>query len=474
MSFANHVHSGFLPRRHPTPARLSLAGPSVAAPLETIRVMDLDIVSATTETVVEALLSPGRRGRLAFVNAHCGNVRARDTAYADALATADLLLPDGVGMEIAARMTGQRLRENLNGTDFTPALLREAARRGLGVFLLGARPGVASAAADALCRAISGLRIVGTRDGYDGMRDETTAIAEINAARPDIVLVALGVPFQDVWLARNAHRLNARVTMGVGALFDFLAGRVRRAPRPIRRARLEWAWRLALEPRRLASRYLVGNAAFVARAAAHAARRTDRGGILRRGFDLAIAGGTLAAFAPVGLLVALAIKLESPGPVFFRQVRVGQDGETFTMLKFRSMRADAEARRAELLDRSDRDGVCFKARQDPRVTRVGRFLRRFSIDEMPQILNVLRGQMAIVGPRPALPEEVATYDGRALGRLAVKPGLTGIWQVSGRAEIGFDKMIDMDLAYVRSRSLLLDVLLLGMTTRAVLGGRGAY
>ncbi|MGL4414081.1 sugar transferase, partial [Roseinatronobacter monicus] len=154
--------------------------------------------------------------------------------------------------------------------------------------------------------------------------------------------------------------------------------------------------------------------------------------------------------------------------------RIGKDGTPFTMFKFRSMYLDAEARRADLLSQSDREGICFKSRNDPRVTRVGRILRRFSIDELPQILNVLRGEMSIVGPRPALPEEVAAYPARALGRLAVTPGLTGIWQVSGRAEIGFDRMIDMDLAYARSSSVLLDMLLIAMTFRAVLSGRGAY
>ncbi len=144
------------------------------------------------------------------------------------------------------------------------------------------------------------------------------------------------------------------------------------------------------------------------------------------------------------------------------------------MLKFRSMHRDAEARLAVVAVQSDRAGLCFKARKDPRVTRLGRVMRRFSVDEMPQLWNVLRGDMSLVGPRPALPREVAAYDARARGRLAVRPGLTGLWQVSGRAEIGFEKMIDLDLAQIRSRSLTLDLMVLALTARAVLGGRGAY
>ncbi|NDV00531.1 WecB/TagA/CpsF family glycosyltransferase [Pseudoroseicyclus tamaricis] len=450
------------------------AAPPAPSGLTPVRVFGLPLVSASTRSVIDHLLAPGRRSRVAFLNAHCANVMVRDSAYEDALHTADLVLPDGIGVELAARMAGDRLAENLNGTDFVPALLEAAAAKGLSVFLFGGQPGVADAAARNLCLRIPGLRVVGTRDGFEGAKNASAAVAAINAAQPDIVLVAMGVPTQDVWLARHAAHLDARITLGVGALFDFLSGRVRRAPKLVRAARCEWVWRLAMEPRRMARRYLTGNAAFLARAAVRAWAGRDRAAMAKRAVDLSLSAIAMLAAAPILLLIAAAIKLESRGPVFFRQVRVGKDGVPFTMLKFRSMHIDAEARRAALLAQSDREGVCFKSRNDPRVTRVGRLLRRFSIDELPQVLNVLKGQMSLVGPRPALPEEVAAYPARAHGRLAVKPGLTGMWQVSGRAEIGFDKMIDMDLAYARSRSTLLDLLLIGMTAKAVIGGRGAF
>ncbi|ETX11201.1 UDP-phosphate galactose phosphotransferase [Roseivivax halodurans JCM 10272] len=445
-----------------------------SAPIDTLPLFGIPLVSASAETVLDHLLMPGRRARIAFLNAHCANVAARDTAYADALVTADMVLPDGIGIDVAARLQGLSLAENLNGTDFTPRLMARAASKGLSVFLLGGRPGVAEEAAKRLCLDHPGLRVVGTRDGYDGMANEAAAIAEINAAHPDILLVALGVPKQDRWLAENAHLLDVPITMGVGALLDFLAGRVARAPLAVRRAKCEWIWRLAMEPRRMAGRYLVGNAVFLARSVRNALAEADGLAATRRGFDIALAGGALALFAPLALLLCLAIRFDSRGPVLFRQTRIGKYGVPFTLYKFRSMHIDAEQRRAALLATSDREGVCFKSRHDPRVTRVGRILRRFSIDEMPQILNVLKGEMSLVGPRPALPEEVAAFPVRALGRLGVKPGLTGIWQVSGRAEIGFDKMIDMDIAYARSRTVLLDLVLIASTFRAVIGGRGAY
>lgn len=441
----------------------------------TLPVLGQPLTNATSEEAVQALLSPGRR-RVFFMNAHCYNLRARDSAYAEAVARAEMVLPDGIGVELAARMTGASLTANLNGTDLVPDVLASAARRNHSVFLFGARPGVAEDAAERLCNEMPGLRIACTRHGYDA--DDNATIAAINASKADIVLVAMGVPAQELWLDRNAHRLDARLTFGVGALFDFLAGRVQRAPEPMRRAKLEWAWRLAMEPRRMARRYLLGNLSFMARAAGHALRlklaRIRPEYAIKRGLDLAVAGGALLAAAPFLAMIMLAIRIDSRGGVFFRQTRIGKDGTPFGVYKFRSMHVDAEARRAALLGSSDRAGVCFKARNDPRVTRIGRLLRRFSIDELPQILNVLRGEMSIVGPRPALPEEVAAYPARALARLAVKPGITGVWQVSGRADIGFDKMIDMDLAYARSTSPLLDLVLIALTFRAVFSGRGAY
>ncbi|OSQ47613.1 WecB/TagA/CpsF family glycosyltransferase [Marivita geojedonensis] len=438
-----------------------------------VRALDLDLVSATSAQAITALLAPGRR-RVFFMNAHCCNVRRRDRAYAEAVAAADMLLPDGIGVEIAAKMSGVQLAENLNGTDFVPALLEQAARMGKSVFLFGGKPGTADAAAIKLVHAIPGLRIAGTRDGYAGAADTDAVIDDINESGADIVLVALGVPMQEIWLHRNAHRLDAPLTLAVGALFDFLAGSVSRAPEFVRKARMEWGWRLAQEPRRLAKRYLAGNLTFLAHAAKTVVMQGGFAAFQRRFLDVTVSATALVLLSPLLLTTAVAIRLDSRGPVLFRQTRVGRAGTHFTMFKFRSMSTDAETRRAALLETSDRNGMCFKSRNDPRVTRVGRIIRRLSIDELPQILNVLRGEMSIVGPRPALPSEVAAYPKRAMGRLAVKPGITGVWQVSGRANIDFDHMVEMDISYAVSRTLLLDIVLIFKTFGAVVSGRGAY
>lgn len=242
----------------------------LAAGLPTVPLFDLPVISTDADTAITALLAPGPARRVHFLNAHCANVMARDRGYFHALKAADAVLPDGIGVELAARMTGQRLAANLNGTDLTPALLTRAAQKGLSVYLFGGTPGTADTAARTLRARIPGLIVAGTRDGFDGARNTDAVIADINASGADIVLVAMGVPLQDVWLARHAPRLNARLTLGVGACLDFLAGNVSRAPLWLRRARAEWVWRLALEPRRLARRYLLGNVTFLARAARHA------------------------------------------------------------------------------------------------------------------------------------------------------------------------------------------------------------
>lgn len=194
----------------------------------------------------------------------------------------------------------------------------------------------------------------------------------------------------------------------------------------------------------------------------------------KRVLDLTLALAVLAVTWPLLVLTAVIVGLSSRGPVFFVQERIGLDGHSFKMFKFRSMFQDAEERRDQLMDLSDRDGVCLKIRQDPRITGVGRFLRRWSLDELPQIFNVIKGDMSLVGPRPALIEEVAEYPERAHLRHRVLPGITGLWQVSGRAEIGFDEMIDLDLAYVRNCTLRADIVILFRTFRAVWDGRGAY
>ncbi|GEO34631.1 exopolysaccharide biosynthesis polyprenyl glycosylphosphotransferase [Cellulomonas aerilata] len=182
----------------------------------------------------------------------------------------------------------------------------------------------------------------------------------------------------------------------------------------------------------------------------------------------------LLALSPVIGGAALAVKLTSPGPAFYRQTRVGVDGSTFTIWKLRSMYVDADARRDALLEQNEGQGLLFKMRQDPRVTPVGRVLRRYSIDELPQLFNVVRGEMSLVGPRPPLVAEVEAYPDMVQRRLHVKPGLTGLWQVSGRSDLSWDEAVRLDLRYVDNWSVAMDLMILWKTGRAVFAGSGAY
>jgi exopolysaccharide biosynthesis polyprenyl glycosylphosphotransferase len=197
-------------------------------------------------------------------------------------------------------------------------------------------------------------------------------------------------------------------------------------------------------------------------------------GVLKRALDLLLSSLGLLAVLPIWLVIVAAIRVESPGRAIFIQERVGLHGRRFRFYKFRSMYVDAERRLADVMTQNEADGPVFKIRNDPRVTRVGAFLRRTSLDELPQLVNVLIGEMSLVGPRPPLPREVEQYRPSDAVRLNVKPGLTCLWQISGRSDVSFDDWMELDREYIRNLSLWLDVSILLRTVAAVLTMRGAY
>ena len=419
--------------------------------------------------------------QIAFLNAHCANIAQKDWRYRDTLQNVDALLPDGSGISLAARLDQKVLCDNLNGTDLFEPLCRCLGFRNIPVFFLGGRPGIAEAAAKNAKSSCPKLNVAGHRHGYFSPREEEEVIAEINNSGARVVFVAFGVPEQDVWLARVRHRLHAPVVLGVGGLLDFVSGRIPRAPMWMRKTGIEWMYRLKCEPSRMWRRYVLGNTSFTLHAAKYALarrapeliKRMDRSAA--RLMDVTASALGLAFLAPLLLLTALLIRLDSQGPALFRQIRIGEDGKPFEMLKFRSMKIDGPSLESLQSAANDRnDGVTFKLKRDPRITRVGRFIRKSSIDELPQLWNVLKGDMALVGPRPALPKEVEKYSRVERRRLRGKPGITCIWQVSGRADLSFDRQVVLDVAYLRSRSIWLDLGILFRTPIAVLTSRGAY
>nr|WP_268794104.1 sugar transferase [Mycolicibacterium mucogenicum] len=196
--------------------------------------------------------------------------------------------------------------------------------------------------------------------------------------------------------------------------------------------------------------------------------------LIKRTFDIAFAGAALLAVAPLMLVTALAVKLTSSGPIFYKAGRIGLDGIPFKMTKFRSMYQDADTRQADLIAANGGGAMFFKMKDDPRVTPIGKIIRKYSIDELPQFLNVLTGHMSVVGPRPQVRREVDTYDDLVSRRLTVKPGLTGLWQISGRSDLAVEDAVRLDLSYVENWSLLQDLLIIAKTVRTVLTGSGAY
>lgn len=454
---------------------------------------------------------------VSFVNPDCLNKASTDREYHYLLNRTDIVLPDGSGLRIAAKLLGLPMYDNVNGTDLFPLLCDEAARSGQRLFLYGGRPGIARRAADAMQARFPALKIVGCLDGFEHQDD--VVIREINASGADIVLVGLGAPRQEKWLNQHRRELIASVGIGVGGLFDYYSGNIKRAPLWLREIGLEWTWRILQEPGAKWRRYVLGNPLFLLRVLREgwvrhrgfAGRRLEQAlptpaelsvlttpsaqhrftsalvnmrlwqaGLAirssgKRALDVVVSVGALIALSPLLLITTIAIRLESPGPIFFRQVRVGARGRTFSMLKFRSMFVDAEVRLAELQQQNESaDGVLFKMKDDPRITRVGRLIRRFSIDELPQIINVLRGDMAIVGPRPALPTEVAQYASPDRKRLQAKPGLTCLWQIGGRSDLSFEQQVQLDIDYMRKQGLLTDLRIIAKTVPAVLSGKGAY
>ncbi len=462
----------------------------------------------------------------AFINADGMNISTQNSQYRDCLQTrCDRVFADGSGIRIASICKGVAPKDNLNGTDMFPRLCEQAANAGLSIFLLGADKGVAATAAQKMQLRYPNLNIAGTHHGFiDDPVLESNVIEQINNSGASILLVAMGNPKQELWLTKHKHQLNIGVGIGVGGLFDFYAEKVKRAPLWVRQMGMEWLCRLSQEPKRMWKRYILGNPQFLHRvfkeiqlekaqglnylnqnshsqlaqsqqltmkgarltnaessnlSAIHRCTRQrvqgNIGTVMKRGFDLVAASIILLILLPFLLLTGVIIRMESSGAVMFSQQRVGKNNVPFTMWKFRSMYPDAEQRLAKLQAENEmQGGVLFKMKRDPRITRVGKVIRKASIDELPQLWNVILGDMSLVGPRPALQSEVKQYTMQDRKRLAVKPGITCIWQVSGRSDIPFAQQVELDVDYIYQQSLLTDIWILIKTIPAVLLAKGSY
>ncbi|QLE86054.1 exopolysaccharide biosynthesis polyprenyl glycosylphosphotransferase [Shewanella sp. Scap07] len=458
--------------------------------------------------------------RYAFVNADCMNIAFDNDTYRSSLETCKQVFADGLGMRLAAKQAGISLKDNVNGTDMFPLLCQQMAEQGLAIFLLGGRPGIAEQTAQNMQQQFPNLKVAGTHHGYLADKQlNQSVIDKINQSGAAVLLVAMGAPMQELWLQKHQSELQVGVAMGVGGLFDFYSNRIKRAPMWVRQMGMEWICRLLAEPKRMWRRYIIGNPLFLYRVnrylkqqgagkaaqtppsqralstqgLAHRLASQDLAYqkavltrvthklalrlniVAKRIVDVVVASIALLLLSPLFMLVFMLIRIESPGAVFFSQQRAGKHNLPFKMWKFRSMYTDAQQRLQKLQAQNEmQGGVTFKMKQDPRITRVGRFIRKASIDELPQLWNVLKGDMSLVGPRPALLSEVEQYSQHQRRRLNIKPGITCIWQVSGRSDIPFDKQVQLDIDYIYQQSLTADISLLLKTIPAVLTARGAY
>lgn len=438
---------------------------------------------------------------LFFVNAHCLNESVVNKKYKKNLLKADYILADGSGINLACNILKAPLKENLNGTDLLPHICKLSCEKSYRIYLLGAQKGIAKTMKKNLEEKYKNIQIVGTCHGY--FKNEKKLIKEINSKGVDILLVAMGVPHQENFIQKNKDLLNVKLFVAVGGLFDFYSNKTKRAPLFLRELGLEWFYRMMQEPRRMWKRYVLGNPKFIYRIYKYKYEnlksvnnylnkysRVNSKNIIsiifwkyelffknfvKRGIDIVCALLLLLLFTPLFFIVALIIKIESRGVIVFSQNRVGKDGKLFKMYKFRSMVENAQELKKQLEEKNEsKDGVIFKIKDDPRITKFGKFIRKTSIDELPQLLNVLFGQMSLVGPRPALESEVEQYTFNDKKRLAVKPGITCIWQVSGRSKIPFKEQVELDKQYIKEQSLCKDINLLFKTIPAVLFSKGAY
>ncbi|WP_206050694.1 sugar transferase [Nocardioides speluncae] len=339
---------------------------------------------------------------------------------------------------------------------------------------------VARARATRTCRVV----VVGDRDAIESAVSRWPGTASVETVGGCLVVPDpdLGIPPDDVLGVPVVLGPADLVTLARSTRADLVV--VVPGPTVTSRALAEVSWHLedrgpsvaVLGPLDLVAPYRVSPGALGGATLVHVepSTRSVLTRSLKGALDRASGLVLLTVSAPLLVVLAVVIRLDSRGPAIFRQTRVGRDGREFTMNKLRTMCEDAEQQKAALSDDNEVDGALFKIKRDPRITRVGHFLRRSSLDELPQLINVVKGEMSLIGPRPALPGEVATYNAGARRRLAVKPGITGLWQVSGRSDLPWDEAMRLDLHYADNWRLTDDVLIALRTVKAVASSKGAY
>jgi exopolysaccharide biosynthesis WecB/TagA/CpsF family protein len=431
--------------------------------------LGIGISIASHADVIRFIMQTARSQSKALVNnvnVHAMNIAYRDARFADVLNDSDIVFCDGFGVKVLARLAGICLGERMTPREWIDELIEHCAQERLSLYFLGCEDEVVRAFADEVARRHPRAIIAGFHHGYfdTGGEESRSVITAINDSGADIVLVGMGMPRQEIWAHEALPELDRGIIVAVGALFKVYTGIEKPCPGWLSRCGFEWFWRLAHEPLRLGRRYLAGNVALLLRICYAA--------FIKRLLGFFLACLLLALCAPVLALFYMLIRLETRGSGLFRQERVGKEGKRIWIYKLRTLKPDFPpyASKRNVLPES--------------TTRVGSFLRRTTIDELPQLINVIRGDMALVGPRPEMPFIADSYRGVETLRLSVNPGLTGPWQIAqlrgetnGR-EIHED--ITYDLNYIRRMGFFLDTGILVQTAfylaatpfKEFLGARG--
>lgn len=403
---------------------------------------------------IVAFASSGRRKTILYMNANNFNISFRDKEYRKIISLADLVYADGQIIVWISRLLGVPLPGRLNAADFFDKFCSRAQENKLRLFFLGGEDGAVKEAVANLKTRFQDLDISGFADGYFHHKTEEGVIEEINRVSPHVLIVGLGVPKQEKWIYEHIDNLDVNALWAVGGLFNLLSGRHKRAPLWMRKLGFEWVFRLCQEPSRLWKRYVIGNPVFLFRVACAMwsylyMRRLYNP--IKRFTDMLLSLFLSFMLLPLFFIIYFLIKFNSPGPVLLKQRRIGKKGKEFVILKFRTMVAETGLYEHK------------PDKNDKRITCLGRFLRHSGLDELPQLWNVMRGDMSLVGPRPEMPFIVETYSQEQKRRLSVVPGITGLWQVSGKNEEPIVSHIGFDIFYIDNANPFLDYYILAKT-----------
>jgi exopolysaccharide biosynthesis WecB/TagA/CpsF family protein len=378
---------------------------------------------------------------------------------------------DGIGTMLCCAIQSQQLPVRIKGPDLTDAALKSWKDKEM-VFLVWEETGFKK-----LKEKYQLSQSHCIQRSEQGMSKEaiTKDISKIKKVvkSPMAIWVCLGSPKQEYWAMEAKEYFPKSRLLPIGAAFDFVSGNKRRCPVKLQNWGLEWAYRFWQEPKRLFGRTLFTNAKMIFYSLIY--RDEPNTPILKRIADITIGSLGLLVSVPIVLISSLLIWWEDGFTPIFKQRRIGKDGKPFTFYKLRSMVPNAEKYQAPLKELNEyKNGIPFKISGDPRITSIGKFLRRWSLDELPQIWNVLTGDMSLVGPRPALPEEVNLYSTDQRKRLGVLPGITGLWQINAREKRCFDKQVDYDLKYIEEQSPIKDLKIIIKTIPRIISGDGAH